>query len=93
MSHPIFLFGVSAGEVLVILLVVLLLFGSKKIPELARSFGKGMSEFKKATEDIKQEFQNNANGIIDDFKKVESEIKQNSNEIREIANDFYKENL
>jgi sec-independent protein translocase protein TatA len=38
-------------ELLIILLVVLLLFGSKKIPELARGMGKGIREFKDATKD------------------------------------------
>jgi len=44
---------ISGPEIIVILLVVLLLFGSKKIPEFARGIGKGMREFRKATEDIK----------------------------------------
>ena len=43
---------ISGPEIVVILLVVLLLFGSKKIPEFARGIGKGMREFRKATDDI-----------------------------------------
>jgi len=39
-------------EIILIVLVVLLIFGGKKIPELARSLGKGLKEFKKAKEDI-----------------------------------------
>jgi sec-independent protein translocase protein TatA len=42
-------------EWLVIILVVLLLFGAKKIPELARGLGQGINEFKRASEDIKKE--------------------------------------
>ena len=90
---PLFLFGVSAGEVFLIFLVILMLFGAKKIPELARSLGKGMNEFKKAADDLKQEFQESTDGITDDLKIIENEIKQNSNEIRDIAQDFYKENI
>lgn len=39
-------------EILLILLIVLLLFGARKIPELARSLGKGVREFKKGLQDI-----------------------------------------
>jgi sec-independent protein translocase protein TatA len=49
-----FLF-IGGTEVIFILLAVLLLFGSKKIPEVARAMGKGIREFQKATDDIKRE--------------------------------------
>jgi sec-independent protein translocase protein TatA len=39
------------GELLIILLIVLLLFGAAKIPEIARSMGKGIKEFKKASQE------------------------------------------
>ena len=46
---------IGGPELLVIFLVILLLFGAKKIPELARGIGKGMGEFKKAKEDFEDE--------------------------------------
>lgn len=49
------MFGIQGTEWLLILLLVLLLFGGKRIPELARSFGKGISEFKKGVRDIEKE--------------------------------------
>lgn len=50
------MFGnLGAGEIILIVLVVLLLFGAKKIPELARGLGKGMSEFKKGLKDVEKE--------------------------------------
>lgn len=50
------MFGnLGAGEIILIVLVVLLLFGAKKIPELARGIGKGMSEFKKGIKDVQDE--------------------------------------
>lgn len=49
---------VSGGEVFIVLIFVLIFFGSDKIPELARSFGKGVREFKKAADDLKKEFAN-----------------------------------
>lgn len=48
-------FGVGMQEMVVIFLIVLLLFGAKKIPELARGIGKGMGEFKKAKHEFERE--------------------------------------
>lgn len=47
--------NLGAGEILLIVLVILILFGSKKIPELAQGIGKGMREFKKALNDVKED--------------------------------------
>ncbi|MCB1230898.1 MAG: twin-arginine translocase TatA/TatE family subunit [Verrucomicrobiae bacterium] len=46
---------IGLQEMIVIFLIILLLFGAKKIPELARGIGKGMGEFKKAKEDFEHE--------------------------------------
>jgi len=46
-SPLIAIFGLGAQEILLILVVIIFLFGAKKIPEIARGFGKGMSEFKR----------------------------------------------
>lgn len=47
--------GISWGHILIILLIVLLLFGANRIPELAKSFGKGVREFKKGLEGLDEE--------------------------------------
>ncbi|MFH5832441.1 twin-arginine translocase TatA/TatE family subunit [Halalkalibaculum sp. DA3122] len=49
--------GLGGTEILVILLVILLFFGAKKIPELARGIGQGINEFKKASDQIKKEIE------------------------------------
>lgn len=50
------MFGnLGAGEIILIVLVILILFGAKKIPELAQGIGKGMREFKKALSDVEEE--------------------------------------
>ena len=49
------MFGLGGGEIILILLIILLLFGAKKLPELAKGLGKGINEFKKASNDIKEE--------------------------------------
>ncbi len=47
-------------EIVIILVVVLLIFGGKKLPELARGLGQGLREFKSATREIKEEVENAA---------------------------------
>ena len=53
--------NMGGGEIFVIMLVVLLFFGSKRIPELAKGLGKGMREFKDAMNGIENEVKNAAN--------------------------------
>jgi sec-independent protein translocase protein TatA len=52
-----FLGGLGGWEILLILLVLLIFFGAKKIPELAKGLGKGIKEFKNATNEIKDEIE------------------------------------
>jgi TatA/E family protein of Tat protein translocase len=87
----IFLFGISMGEIVLLFLVVLMLFGSKKIPDLARGLGRGMNEFRKATDDIKREFSHSANEIREDLSEMENRIRQNRDEIRDMGKDVYRE--
>lgn len=47
--------SIGAGELLVIFLVILLLFGAKRIPEIARGLGQGLREFRSATREIARE--------------------------------------
>jgi len=64
------MFGnLGAGEIILILLVVLILFGAKKIPELAKGLGKGMSEFKKGLKEVENE--------IKDADKTEDKTTDN----------------
>jgi len=49
------MFGLGTGEIILILLIILIFFGAKKIPELAQGLGKGMREFRKAARDIQDE--------------------------------------
>ncbi len=49
------MFGVGQSEVLLILLAVLILFGAKRIPEVARSIGKGMSDIRSTMSNLEQE--------------------------------------
>jgi len=54
------MFGLSFWEIAVILAIALIVFGPSKLPELARSLGKGLREFRKATEDFKSSIDSEA---------------------------------
>ena len=49
------LFNLGGGEIILILAIVLILFGAKKLPELAKGLGQGIKEFKKATHNVSEE--------------------------------------
>jgi sec-independent protein translocase protein TatA len=69
-----FLESIGTGELFVILLFVLMFFGSKKIPELARGLGKGMREMNDAMRGIKDEIRTQA--TLDDGKQMVEEVKR-----------------
>jgi sec-independent protein translocase protein TatA len=52
-----FLQNIGGGSLILIILVILLLFGAKRIPELARGLGRGIREFKDATKDIQNDLE------------------------------------
>jgi sec-independent protein translocase protein TatA len=66
---------ISGQEIIFVLLAVLILFGSKKIPEFAKGLGKGMREFRKATEDIKKEINESSKEIRKDLDDIKNDIK------------------
>ncbi|KAA8484688.1 TatA/E family protein of Tat protein translocase [Arcticibacter tournemirensis] len=59
--------NMGGPEMMVVLFAILLLFGGKKLPELARGLGKGMREFKDASEGVKREINRNINAVNDDL--------------------------
>ena len=65
------MFGIGLAELVIILIVALIVFGPKKLPDLAKSLGKGMAEFKKATDDLKSS--------IDTDLKIDLDQEETSN--------------
>ena len=71
-----YLLFISTQEIFVILIIVVMLFGSKKIPELARGLGKGIRELKDASNNIRREIQSSANEIKQEAKKTDEDLKK-----------------
>lgn len=69
---------ISGQEIVILGLAVLILFGSKRIPEMARGLGKGMREFRKAADDIKRELNQNAPDIKSGLDDIGKNIKESS---------------
>jgi len=68
MLNAVLLFlNIGTPEMLLIVGAILLLFGGKKMPELARGLGKGIREFKDASEGVKREIHRNINAVNDDL--------------------------
>lgn len=72
------MFDVGGGELILIVLAIIVLFGPKKIPEIAQMFGKGMQHFRKAQQELKDqisivqtEVNREINNVNSEFKSVE----------------------
>lgn len=68
--------NMGGGEMTFIVLIVLLLFGSKNIPTLARGLGKGIREFKDATQGIQREIENSTSSIKKEMEVIEEVQKK-----------------
>lgn len=74
MNMPIALSTPGWPEILVILLIVLVLFGAKRLPELARGIGQSLNEFKKAKNEFDKEIKEAVNEAKDVKKEVEASV-------------------
>jgi sec-independent protein translocase protein TatA len=76
-------FFISGQEIFVIMLIVVMLFGAKRIPDIARGLGKGMRQIKDATNDIKKEINESAKNqgvdtdLASDIQKEIDQVKDN----------------
>ncbi len=69
MIHPTLLGMLGTNEIIIILVIVLLLFGGRKIPELMRGLGKGVREFNDAKSNVKREIEDSANDVKNSVKE------------------------
>lgn len=83
------MFGIGGGEIIFIILIILMLFGSDKVPEMARTFGRFMAQLKNATNDIKNEIQKSADesGIT---KEVKETFEVNIHPVKDIQEEVKK---
>lgn len=99
------MFGIGGGELIFIMFVVLMLFGSDKVPEIARTMGKAMAQLKNATNDIKSEIQKGAesngfdqkmlndltNNITSEINSTKANLLGDTNPLRGISDNFSTE--
>ncbi|RYE17949.1 MAG: twin-arginine translocase TatA/TatE family subunit [Sphingobacteriaceae bacterium] len=77
MLHPVYLFlNIGTPELILILGVALLLFGGNKLPELARGLGKGIREFKDASDGVKREIHNQINSFDEVKNSIDPTVSQ-----------------
>jgi sec-independent protein translocase protein TatA len=63
------MFGLGTGEIILIVIVILVLFGAKKIPDFARGLGQGIREFKTAANSVKEEVTKAKDDVTDSVTK------------------------
>ncbi len=68
--------NLGMSEVLMILFVILLLFGSKGLPNIARTFGKGINEFKRASDTVQKDILSSTGEITHQVKREIEEVKK-----------------
>jgi sec-independent protein translocase protein TatA len=78
--HLLFFSNLFSTDMIVIILVALMLFGGEKLPEIARGLGKGIRDFKEASDGIKREINDHINSL--DEKKADQALDQKAEEIR-----------
>ncbi len=72
------MFGIGTTELIIIMFIILLIFGAKKLPELAQGLGKGIREFKKASNEIQDELNFDKPDEIKPTKEEKSEPEPKS---------------
>ncbi len=83
------MFGIGFPELIIIVVLALIILGPNKLPDLARALGKGMAEFRKATQEMKENL--DLDEGIQEVKKATQEIKENLNmdqELQEVKDGF-----
>ena len=89
------MFGIGMPEFLLILVVALVVLGPKRLPELARSLGRGLAELKKTTGDLKQniDFGDDLNKVQKDLQEVKSHLSGviETNFLEDTIPDYLKE--
>lgn len=77
---------ISGGEIFFVIFIALMVFGADKLPEIARTLGKGMRQLRDATDDIKREIQKSADdvGVGQEVKKIQKEVEDVKKDVGEV---------
>ena len=78
------IFNISGGEIFFVLLIVVMLFGADKIPDIAKGLGKGIKEVRNAANDLKSEI-NNSTKDDEDLQKFRKKIEDEKKGLEDIA--------
>ena len=82
------MFGIGTTELIIIMFIILLIFGAKKLPELAQGLGKGIREFKKASNDIQEELSiNKHEEPIRSTEPEKKEVKKDKDKLKSEENE------
>ena len=79
------IYFISGAELVFVFFIILLVFGADKVPDIARTLGKGMRQVRNATQDIKDEIKKSAEKQGLDTKQIEQDIKEVKDEVEDIA--------
>lgn len=74
------MFGLGAGEILIILIIAFLLFGPKQLPEVGRQVGKAVRGFKETAEDLRKTVEPELNMIQQEVKMAEQDLQSSMKE-------------
>lgn len=77
------MFGLGAGEILIILIIAFLLFGPKQLPEVGRQVGKAIRSFKDTADDLRKSVEPELNMIQQEVKMVEQDFQSSMKEAEE----------
>jgi sec-independent protein translocase protein TatA len=86
------MFGIGGGEMIFIIFIALMLFGTDKIPEFARALGKGMAQLKNATNEIKSEIHKSAEANGLDTRSLTGGISDEINNVKQGFNTMISDN-
>ena len=79
------IYFISGAELVFVFFVILLVFGADKVPDIARTLGKGMRQVRNATQDIKSEIEKSAEKQGLDTKQIKQDLKEVKDEVEDIA--------
>lgn len=86
------IYFISGAELVFVFFVILLVFGADKVPDIARTLGKGIRQVRNATQDIKSEIEKSAKKQGLDTKQIEQDLKEVKDEVEDIAGSVKRNN-